>query len=565
MRRTMAILVCAIFTIPAIGQINIGNMKDNATQVTNEVPKQKEVEKDLKQKECESDRESVRDYIASIREAQNADDLDRAKTYLMSAQNRLGAIEEDVENKKCNVDISKEKTELAEVEAVYKQKIDALAALSDFKEADFEIVKKAVWSIDPLKNQINFGNVGMFEEMRQATQFYNSCKEIDFINKAPDVVAISKKYPDEFQEGYEMGSYLNDFTVKFPAFLDEQLSFLQSEINNAMMAANKTKAKGSGFLEQAMETANAALITAEGCLILYPDNKTILALREKALANYQSIASEYAATTYTSDIHANNAGRIVFSTSPIQIGSENESSFKTSFNSNETIYGMMYLKNNLLAIQGSRSMTTKIFANGSVIAEHEWYASPDCMQNTYNDAEIMPEPSSAETYGALKFYEAFATMLLPGVNKIKVVLTDEGNNVVAEGEFDLDCSAGADGIVSRYKELKDIRLEQVRMPDSKISDPALEASMVSAMAAQNWPEKAMRAVITGDSWITHRGAMGEILFREMYAAVAFKTPEGLCKIFYMSFKQDYNGSGYGITKYYSVGGNEEIKCENVYK
>ncbi len=177
----------------------------------------------------------------------------------------------------------------------------------------------------------------------------------------------------------------------------------------------------------------------------------------------------------------------------------------------------------------------------------------------------MPSPATAKTYGALKFYEAFSNSLLPSSNAIKVCLLDEYDNIVAEGEFNIDCSNGTDAITKRYNELKEIRLEKIRMPAASISNPALEASMISAMSTQNWKEKAIKAVITGDSWITHRDAFGTILFREMYAAVAFKTPEGSCKIFYMSFKQDYNGSSYGITKYYSVGGSEEIKCENVSK
>ena len=250
---------------------------------------------------------------------------------------------------------------------------------------------------------------------------------------------------------------------------------------------------------------------------------------------------------------------------PIQINSENESSFKTSFSSKETVYAMIYLKINLSAIQGTGLITTKIYANGTEIAKHEWKASSENQRNTYNDAEIMPIPINAETFGALKFYEAFSNSLLPSVNKIKVCLIDAGDNIVAEGEFDLDCNGGTDDITSRYNELKSIRLEKVRMPTAKISDPSLEASMISAMANQNWSEKALKAVITGDSWITQRDAFGAILFREMYAALAFKTTEGTCKIFYMSFKQDYNGGSYGKTKYYSVGGNEEIKCENVYK
>ena len=99
-----------------------------------------------------------------------------------------------------------------------------------------------------------------------------------------------------------------------------------------MMEANKTKGRGDNFLDDAMNISNAALITANACMILYPDNKEIFNLQETASKHFQSISKEYAAKTYTSDIHAQNAGKIVFSTDIIKIGSENVASFKNSFN-----------------------------------------------------------------------------------------------------------------------------------------------------------------------------------------------------------------------------------------
>ncbi|MBN2728316.1 MAG: hypothetical protein JXR53_03750 [Bacteroidales bacterium] len=561
MRRTLTILVLAIFVLPATGQINIGKMKDKAQEVTGtgKTPTQSGAENDAKNKECQEMKENLQEKIEISQNFINQGDLESAETYMKSAKGYVLRIKEEG----CTINISKEEADLNQLEADYNSKAGGVAESEETKEAEFEKVKQAVWSLDPLKNQINFGHIGMMKKLSEAELFYQNAKDIDFINKVSDINAIAKKYPDEFQPDYEMEGYLKDFTEKFPSWLAEQKDYLKNEINNAMMEGNNLKARHINFLGEAMDMANAALITADACLILFPGNEEFYKLRETAFSNYQKISQEFSAANYTSDLHAKNAGKIVFSTNPIQMGSENEGAFKNAFNSSETVYGMMYLKTNLSAVQGTGFITTKVFANGTQIADHDWKAAADQQKNTYNEFEIMPAPASAQTYGALKFYEAFSSKLLSGSNTIKVQLLDDDQNVVAEGEFTLDCSGGTDNITARYKELKNIRLEKVRMPQAKINDPALEASMVAAMPAQNWPETAMRAVITGDGWITHRGIMGEILFREMYAAVAFKTPEGTCKIFYMSFKQDYNGSGYGKTQYYSVGGSEEIKCENV--
>ncbi len=562
MRRTLAIMVMALFVIPATAQINFGKVKDKANQVTSKTPTQSGAEKSANQKECEKMKEDLQDYISTTRKFLDEGNLESAKSYLNSAKNTVLRIKED---NNCSINIEKEEAEVEQLEIDYNTKMNSAAAAAGNMEDDLEKVKQAVWSLDPLKNQIEFGHVGMLKSLDEANTFYQNAKDIDYVNKAPEVIAISEKYPDEFQPDYEMGDYKIDFTEKFPSWLAEQKEFLKNEISNAMMEGNNLKARHENFLGDAMDMAKAALVSADACLILFPGDEEMFKLRQTAFDNFKQISQEFAAKTYTSDLHAKYAGKIVFSTNPIQIKAENEGSFKTSFSGTETVYGMVYLKTNMSAVQGTGFITTRILANGTQIAEHEWKAATDEQKNTYSDCEIMPASANAETYGALKFYEAFSSKLLSGSNTITVQMLDDDQNVVAEGEFTLDCSAGTDDITARYKELKEIRLEKVRMPEPSMSDPALEASMVSAMAAQNWPETAMRAVITGDGWLTHRGAFGEILFREMYAAVAFKTPEGICKIFYMSFKQDFNGSTYGKTKYYSVGGSEEIKCENVYK
>jgi hypothetical protein len=567
MKKFILIIVASlIVSLPTYSQINIGNMKNQANKYTNKTPSNEEAEKAGHLKNCEKELESIKEKLVKAEKSIEENNLEDAEMWLRSVNGSLMGMDPGDDHTGCpEINKSKEQQKYDELMSIYEEKSGSAQASADYMESDLEFVKQAVWSLDPLKNQIDFGNIGMFDDLTEAELFYSNCKDVDFINTAPDLISISKKYPEEFQPDYEMTDYVEDFTVKFPAYLEKQLDFLKNEINSAMVEANKLKGRSDNFLEDAMNMSNAALTTANACMILYPDNKEIIKLQETASNHFQSISKEFAVKTYTSDIHAQNAGKIVFSTDIIKISSENAASFKNSFNSSETVYAMVYLKTNLSAIQGTGFITTKISANGTQIAEHQWKASGESSKNTYSDAEIMPLPATAETYGALKFYEAFNNSLLPGSNTIKVSLLDNNNNIVAEGEFTLDCSGGIDAITSRYNELREIRLEKVRMPAASMSNPALEASILSAMGAQNWEEKAIRAVITGDSWITHRGALGEILFREIYSAVAFKTPEGKCKIFYMSFKQAYNGSTYGITKYYSVGGSEEIKCGNVNK
>ena len=321
MKKSILILVCVSISIFSFSQINFGKIKDKTKDKVNQignsdVPSTEQTNADSDQKACVETLELVQSQLVTSREFLAEDDLDRAHSYIISAQNNLARVKESKENNRCVVNCEKAEADLAEVEAEYKEKLDAANAAYDNQEADLMIVKKASWSLDDLKNQIDVGHLKMFKDLTEAELFLKNCKSIDYVNKYADVMAISKKYPEEFIEGRETRMYFIDFTVDFPEWLDEQLEFLKAEINSAMMEGNKLKANGSSFLGRSMDMANAALVTANGCMILYPDNKDIIALQKIANDNYQKIAKEFGATTYTNDIHAKNAGKIVFSTNP---------------------------------------------------------------------------------------------------------------------------------------------------------------------------------------------------------------------------------------------------------
>ncbi len=93
----------------------------------------------------------------------------------------------------------------------------------------------------------------------------------------------------------------------------------------------------------------------------------------------------------------------------------------------------------------------------------------------------------------------------------------------------------------------------------------LEKEMVAASDHDN--DKPLRAVITANEWTIHRNPIsGAIEYRTINAALATKrVSDGTCRIFYVSFKQMYNGGSYGKTQHHGVGDNEEIPCENVNK
>ena len=78
-------------------------------------------------------------------------------------------------------------------------------------------------------------------------------------------------------------------------------------------------------------------------------------------------------------------------------------------------------------------------------------------------------------------------------------------------------------------------------------------------------QQMLRAVITDSQWTVHRNPLGVILYRSIGAAVAMKEPDGRCRYFRLSFKQQYRGGGYGQAEQHAVGDNFEMACANVSK
>ena len=139
---------------------------------------------------------------------------------------------------------------------------------------------------------------------------------------------------------------------------------------------------------------------------------------------------------------------------------------------------------------------------------------------------------------------------------------------LAEGKFALDCSSGQDKLKEYAAQYRNKNLAEYTMPDHKMKDKDLEKSMIEALENEGWEKgkKIQRVVITGDAWEIFRHVVtGVILYRKIPAAVAFKTDDGECKYWNLSFKQGYDGKSYGKTVVGGVGSIVELSCDNVLK
>jgi hypothetical protein len=274
-------------------------------------------------------------------------------------------------------------------------------------------------------------------------------------------------------------------------------------------------------------------------------------------------------------------GTIVFYRSPQAIGRENPADEATSFGPGDRIYGIAYLDKSFkemtyvpnrdhvarafeyaVYVDGERQDTFSGFYLGLTWDEYQDTTRKHAVVNILPDPSALASGRPADYKLPLSFGELLAK-LPPGRHTVKLELIGE-YKPQAVGTFKIDTTGGADWIASAVADLKRNKDKSVALPTPKMRNAALERSMAQALGENGWRQQVLKVVITSPEWRIHRTPSGAIDFRSLNTTVALKEPDGRCRLFVISFKQQHQGGGrYGRTEQYGVGDNLDVACENV--
>jgi len=408
-------------------------------------------------------------------------------------------------------------------------------------------------------------------EQRDAESYFKAAQELDYPGTRKQLEEGVRQFPDLAED-----SNVKDLLQQFPAEFQPLADGFISESNRFIELAYQTQSKNK---TKAAEYAETATMLADLVLLIVPGHTQALAMKKDADAAMAKVGGALAASAYTSSFHKENAGKIVFFRTPTSIRQENPSAASTSFKSGENIYAILYLKGSmkeLVSIPNRdhiRGLKYRVFIDGN---EHqdfggfptgvtwEQYADP---ATTYLKLDVVPDPDAIDYplphpyTSPIKFARVFGQSS-PRKHKIEIRL-ELNYKVAAEGSFELDGSAGHEKLLALADKLHQEMISKVFLPKPKMANAALQQSMMAALKSNGWKQQMLRAVITDSQWQIHRNALGAILFRSIGAAVAMKEPDGRCRFFTLSFKQQYQGGGYGRTEQYGVGDNFEMACANV--
>jgi hypothetical protein len=299
--------------------------------------------------------------------------------------------------------------------------------------------------------------------------------------------------------------------------------------------------------------------------------------------------------------HGQQAGGIVFSSSPINPDKPNESI--TEFKSGDKIYALAYLPDVLKNLYQNQSPNAELLVEVfiyEVIKPLYDYQNPMDNQLTFAEmhvkgkikdqkyliVDLLPDAANTTAYGNNELvyksfgnkYEGPATFaetmsnLTPGEHKIKMVIHCY-YAPVAQGEFLFN---GSD--FSNYKSLADqLNLYAANkasasavFPKAVVSDPTRESSMISSLKNSNdWKSGFVGAVdvlkvaIVYDWETIYHDISGAILYRYCKANIAMKSSDGHCFYRPATFKEEYVNGKFQALHYDGIGDKVSIECANL--
>jgi hypothetical protein len=482
--------------------------------------------------------------------------------YIRKAETYIAQIRE--KDPKWNV--TSYENELRPYKSAYSEKGAALAAKDSYIDQARRMVS-ATATFPNYKNKLQFSNKSDIEN------YHKAAKELDYPAGSAKLREGVSKFSDLASDD-NIKYLLHEFPAEFSALANQFLSESNRFTELAYQAQTNNKVR-------AVEYAEISLLLTDIVALVTPDHANVVAAKKDAETAMNKIGGALAAASYTSDFHKSNAGKIVFFSSPPAIKQENAAKVSSAFKAGDHIYAMVYLKAALkdLASISSRDyldgIEYKLFIDGTEVtgtdrflAKLTWeqYKDP---ATTYLKLDIVPDPdvidypSPFQYDPVINFTRAFGRSS-PRRHTIEIRFT-AGSVAHATGSFEIETSNGQEKLLAIADSLHKEKISKVFLPKPKMVSDALQQSMAQALKSNRWNQEMLRVVITDSAWEIHRNAFGAIIFRSIGAAVAMKEPDGRCRYFTLSFKQAYQGGGYGRTEQHGVGNNYEMACANVNK
>jgi hypothetical protein len=425
---------------------------------------------------------------------------------------------------------------------------------------------------------------GMIKDASSVPGYYKQFEDYDYemikyyVAKARTVKKWGLSTDNNSKANDNINWFLNDMFAFFDPCAKQNIV---PNVNYFIDKADEMQKAGKS--SDAVANIKAAQQLCDGVLLLRPGQPDILAVMkdvktfsDKIMANKEKV--------YTSEIHKKNAGKIVFSKTPIVIKQENESNFSSTFSGTDKIYAMAYLDGTfkeMLETDNVGSIGVHVFVDGDnesleTIMSNKCivYRLPkDITSHSYLDFDILPELATAKNAEVAMIVAKILGGLSARSHTIGIQLSSKRG--IAYGEFTIDLSQGQEEMKGMEAKYIEAAINNARMPEAAMKDPVLEATIKtictnnSEFSSEGY--KPQRVVLEMNFWDEQKDDFGNVMFVYTGAWVAYKKTDGTCEVVETFVAKDNKGGGqYGPIRYWksywsTSEGLLQIKCENVFK
>ncbi len=295
-------------------------------------------------------------------------------------------------------------------------------------------------------------------------------------------------------------------------------------------------------------------------------------------ASQSSVSAAGSDSIYSSDVHKNNTGKILFSESSIKAGKETASQFTDKFTADSRIYGIAYLDSKIQSIAKKTDESdgtyipyetvqarAEISVDGDLLYTNSPVEIPMNIQDyeankAYITFEIIPDPKDTVGYSFTNWYENLFLQLDPGSHEVSIDFLI-GFKKIASGSFNIDWeNADLENLLQNAKDCtkiaSDYRAKLRKMPvqfsqkNSPYKDPLLSDKNLKAMIKEAYSDcKKITKLVTfgksSNSWYVEKDDYGipDAKISTKFTWAIYESTDGWSYIIQVQAKCDYEGGG----------------------
>jgi hypothetical protein len=359
---------------------------------------------------------------------------------------------------------------------------------------------------------------------------------------------------------------------------------LKGIVNNKIEEAYQKKKYNE---KEAIEMAKDAFNLAEAASLILYENQEAQQLKADAEKTLNDLGGNYFKNLYTSDFHKKNAGKILFSKTPIVIGKEDPNQFVTTITGTDKLYAVAYLNAKIKDLGQSSTYDLEIDGNNAYLTPFSHNQAD--LELSYYLIEIIPDPKVAlHSYDPLAFGPVLGD-LSPRKHTMNLGFVFGYGEKAAIGTLSLDWSNADGAAIKANNELaaknaqdnwaRNLTLpEHFSKPSKSFGDPELSVEKIKAaiMANSEYSQniKQITKIVIGEKynesdgdWILFKNDVGIPTHKASNRGIfiIFTGKDGWC--YYskdISFKRSYEGAGtYSKAKLFDADSDQytKIGCE----